>query len=465
MEEKAMVEPIGMLMNNIIEGRDGFYLGEVWKYSKNAKGAIIPIIRDKEVERDYVTLPEVKDKVQFSDTGHINKAGVKGVDKPLFIRIGSILEGVGTQSRGVEHSVIVMPEGEEEIDVKCVHASHPISYGSQFAYCGTAPKTVEHAFLRGGSQSAVWESVSNTAYQLSHTYGAASNIRYASQQPDGQSLFTSDNLASIKKEAKQFDDLTKKILDEVPTYENQVGAIIFSLAGIEGIELYNSPKSWEAQHKEVIEKYSGDIGAELSDVFSLDEVKAMESAITFLRQLNNASTTLIHSNGGKVYQITTEGYTGEFTIFSDEIIHLVAVKSEGKENQPTGVYAMPQVRFARPDEPISGFHFDDNTNYTGGEYSTTIDKNTPLHFDAGNFARTELLQRKGMDSVLRTISLSTEDGSEGKRWKDIFEDSKMSSATVSKRLKEAKGLGLVREDLQKGKKVYRLTTNGEGFVR
>ena len=72
MEEKA----IGMLMDNIIERQDGYHLGEIWKYSKNAKGAIIPIIRDKEIERDYVTLPEVKDKVQFSDTCNINKAGL-----------------------------------------------------------------------------------------------------------------------------------------------------------------------------------------------------------------------------------------------------------------------------------------------------------------------------------------------------------------------------------------------------
>ena len=459
-----MIEPIGMLMDSIIEGCDGFYLGEVWKYSKNAKGAIIPIIRDKEIERGYVTLPEVKDKVQFSDTGHINKAGVKGVDKPLFIRIGSILEGVGTQSRGVEHSVIVMSEGEEEIDVKCVHASHPISYGSQFAYCGTAPKTVEHAFLRGGSQSAVWESVSNTAYQLSGVYGGDTpagttpNINYARRS--GQSLSASDNLVTIKEEAKQFDDLTKKILDEVPTYENQVGAIIFSLAGIEGIELYNSPKSWEAQHKEVIEKYSGDIGTELSDVFSLDEAKAKEAAIKFLQELNNASTTLIHSNGGNVYQITTEGYTGEFTIFSDEVIHLVAVKSEDKEDKPTDVYDTPQS--VRYDEPIPGLRFDDSTNDIRGHYTTTTGGNTTPHFDADNFARTELLQRKGMDSVLRTISSSDE---EGRRWKDISEGSGMSSATVSKRLKEAKELGLIREDLRKGKKMYLLTGNGERFVK
>lgn len=463
MEEKAMIEPIGILMDNIIEGRDGFYLGEVWKYSKNAKGAIIPIIRDKEIERNYVTLPEVKDKVQFSDTGHISKAGVKGIDKPLFIRIGSILEGVGTQSRGVEHSVIVTPEREEEIDVKCVHASHPISYGRSFSYCGTAPKTVEHAFLSRSGQSAVWESVSNVGYQLCSTPIA---------HRGGQSLsrstsfigFASDNLVSIKEEAKQFDDLTKKILDEVPTYENQVGAIIFSLAGIEGIELYNSPKSWEAQHKEVIEKYSADIGAELSDVFRLDEAKAKEAAITFLRQLSNTSPTLIHSNGSKVYQITTEDYTGEFTILSDEVIHLVAVKSEGKEDKATGVYGVPQPQPVRYGEPIPVTRFDDSTNMniTAGNYSTTIDENNPMHFDADNFARTELLQRKGMDSVLRTISSSV---GEGKRWKDISTDSKVSSATVSKRLKEAKELGLVTEDLQKGKKMYRLTTNGESFVR
>lgn len=61
------------------------------------------------------------------------------------------------------------------------------------------------------------------------------------------------------------------------------------------------------------------------------------------------------------------------------------------------------------------------------------------------------VQKKGSNEILGAIKKY-----DGATWKQLEEDTRLSTATISKRLKEGKRLGIIREELKDGKKVYRV---------
>lgn len=60
-------------------------------------------------------------------------------------------------------------------------------------------------------------------------------------------------------------------------------------------------------------------------------------------------------------------------------------------------------------------------------------------------------QKKGSDEILHSIK-----NHDGATWGQLEIDTRLSTATISKRLKEGKKLGIIKEDLKEGKKVYRI---------
>ena len=53
---------------------DKIEYGEPWQLHAKGKGVAIPILIKDESDRDYACFEEVKDKIDLTDTGNINKA-------------------------------------------------------------------------------------------------------------------------------------------------------------------------------------------------------------------------------------------------------------------------------------------------------------------------------------------------------------------------------------------------------
>lgn len=418
------------LINDILNERNGYKLGEIWKYSGKSAGAIVPILRETNENRDYVTLPEVKDKIKITDSGSIGKVKIENVDKPIFIRSGTMLEGKGTQSRAVEHNTIITNEGD--VNVKCIHQSHPIRIKSYFDYSGIVPtKTIKH--LSAGNQVQLWNSVRLYANSITSSYNTYSRTHNVQS--------TTDNLVEIKKAIKKFDNKIKEILEKVPAFENQVGVIIVSLNGIEGIEVFDNPKSWIAHYKDVIENYEC-IKDELPPLFKLDEKAVYDYIRSFLNKISSIEPKKVNEN---TYLISLDGYIGEFTVFNDRVIHMFVVKSD--EKTYTSNIASTSYSFNIETNNIS-CNYDTRTEWYN-EISTTCNDNY-----IRSYILDEIERKRGMKQIIKTLY-------KPKRWKDVINEIDMSKATISNRIKNGKKCGLIKEHYVNGTKYYCLTEEGK----
>lgn len=427
-------------LKNILEQKEGYSLGEPWKYNKTSVGVIIPILRMNAPKRDYTTLPEVKNKVKFRDTGGISKVDIKGIDIPLFIRAGTILEGMGTQSRSPTHSIVVEPDIDVEVDVRCVHASHGIHGGSNFEYSGLAPREVVKSLHRG-NQSDVWGSVNS--YYMS--MGAQ-----ARERPITMSNFSlkMDSLPEIKKAQQKLDKNLQDILKEVPVLENQIGAVIVGMKGVIGLESFDHPESWKAQYKEVIESYSDAI-SESTKLFTFDDKEIVGIVKSFFNKILDAQITAISPE--RTYTIKFKGYIGEIVKMNSHIIHMFVMETDedDKANSQESMLSRVRNNYESYERPIGTARVGSPLRFYG---DTPQPRSYGLHFD--------IITTKGMKKGFKEIADTMRSQSNGTAsWSTLqseFKKKKMSSATLSQRLKEGKEIGIFGEKLKDGKKVYTL---------
>lgn len=322
-----------------------FKWGKPWRLNDRAMGVVVPIIREDKGERNYVILEEAKDKVEIKDTGRIGEVSVKSKsDKPVFIRGGTLLKGQGTQSRVVACGTIVMPEKEEivkggkvavPVPVACVHSSHPISLGAGFDVVGKshAPR-IMMSYLRGHStdQHALWGSVNN----------------FASLSADSGVGGVSNDLIHTIEQVDRFKVDVEKIIDKVPTVENQVGMIVLDDKGVVGIEMFDHPGSWKALVKSIVKSYADVLGREDKDnIFEIKLERIIPMAQRFWEKLQTCKEgeVLFECNGAKTVSFKGDGIVGEYTVLNGEGIHAVATRVEKQmERQPHRI--LPELAHA-----------------------------------------------------------------------------------------------------------------------
>ena len=331
------------LLESIKEERDGFRLGEVWRLSEKALGAIVPILRHKNFKRSYVMLEELpKEKYQVLDSGSIDKIKIKGsFDKAVFVRTGNIFEGKGTQSRAVEVSVIILPTKQKEeiiIPAKCVHASHPITGNAKFERFGYAPREVTKSLFAQRGQGEVWASVGRSSARL---FSLAGDKIQRHQMSDSMV----ENLKQVKDSKSKISTIIKK----VPCLENQVGIIILDEKGVSNIELFNHPESWRAFHENIIQDYSDILSKELDEPLFGFKRSAVPGKIgEFIERLKNTKETIVYENDeASTIVIENEGIIGEYSLLNGEVIHLLAsqkLPSDIKKESPFLIRERPIYR-------------------------------------------------------------------------------------------------------------------------
>jgi len=454
------------LLDKVVLGEDGFKLGEPWTPSDNSMGAVVPILRDTEEEKDYYTLPEVKDRVELEDTGVINKVKInsKGVDKPIVVLAGEVFEGQGTQSRGVVHSIVVMPSEIKPIETRCVHATHGIRTSAKFTPVGLAPVSVT-CKLMAGDQRAVWNSVS--CYS-SYSGMTSPDVYISARAPTRASerirsvvgsrvearveppRVAPDNLPAAMKKTTE---LMRDFLSKIPCFENQVGAIIIGLKGVEGIEMFDHPEAWAARYKDVMGKYAESISRE-SKLFKIDTAACTMVVDEFINSLKNAEAEVLEeSEMFKILRIRSGSYVGEAVVLNGRVVHLFAVRHEERETVPV----TPSTVYTNIGTAVSPVTYQTNS------WETTITPYFGTRTEVTNvssnwtdrFRSTPLImrRRKGWETVLKTL----EENPKGLTWSELQKQTGLNSVTLTSRLKEGRSLGVITEDLRtNGKKVYRL---------
>jgi hypothetical protein len=406
-------------IENILNKKEGYSLGKPWKHSKDSMGVIIPILCDGEKKRDYVIYPEVKDKVHITDTGAVSILNVVNkADDAVFIRSGTMFEGIKGQDRSIISSIIVEPNGKTDIHVRCVHASRPTYAGGGFKYGGYVPPTVHSNLYRG--QRETWGSVQMCASRMETTSGEKAFA-----------MFSDDDLPKIKENQMKFDKNIQAILEEVPVFENQIGAIIISMKGIVGLESFNHPDSWKAQYKEAISNYSEELSVKAKDsLFTFDEKNVDDVVNRFLSDIKNAVLENINETSSK---IIFKGYIGEVAIYNDHIVHLFVMKDDEKENEK------------QTTRPTTGISFG------------SMQSSRPIYRGAADYN----FMTKGMKKGFAEVSQAIEKHGGEATWSEIeggLKQTTLSTSTISSRLKEGRDIGLFSQDVRKtnGKKVYKI---------
>ncbi len=141
---------------------------------------------------------------------------------------------------------------------------------------------------------------------------------------DTYNTATNDLLGHIKKNQSVIDDMMQK----VPLFDNQVGAILFSPVGVIAVETFDHPKSWESIKKEIIEKYGDKIKEKQSEhLFELKPETIIPAFRKFIEGLDKFTEKMVRKDDfSETRAIIGEGIIGEYTLVKGQPIHVLLLK-------------------------------------------------------------------------------------------------------------------------------------------
>lgn len=326
--------------------------GKPYIHSKKSVSIAVPILRKDSPDRNYVTVEEIKDKVKLIDTGKIDEIRIEGdFDQAVFIRSGTMFEGVGTQTRASEKSIVIMPERKSvPVEVKCIHASHPISTGASFRIGGSTHPRVQYALMSGRGQGEVWASV-----------GKASKSMSSGMRLDSGIGAMTDNLAENMKKVSEFKKEINEIIKKIPTDEFQIGVVILDLSGVVGFEMFDSPESWKAVSKDIIKKYSDKLLEEAEEpIFKLDEEIMKIKILSFLKSMEEGDEAIIFEDGpAKTISVSGVKIIGEYTKIGEKTIHIIGIRKEKDEEERPRYSPLRETRRNYWDEIPRRGHYGD----------------------------------------------------------------------------------------------------------
>jgi hypothetical protein len=354
-------------IKSIVEETNGFQLDEAWRLDEGSLSVIVPVKRDSDLKRDYITFAEAQD-VKVEDTGAVDSVYVKNnEDKPLFISRGEIFKGK-TQERAAIHGYIIGAGRGQKVSVRCIHQTKGISKGAEMKFGGYAPYDVDLS-----SQSRTWSTVSNFNTQYATTSNLKSTDKNILRNParrfyDPEITTTSmvlpaeiysashthldisgnDTLGDVNVRSLYCDDLVgtldemsdmiQKMLKKIPPIENQIGAIFLYENEIKGLDVYDLPDSWKAVKNDVVEKEGSNYLKK--DDTNLFEFKAEKVKALLGKKLNTTfeEKTLFDNKEYKVIEIRqilpenedrnkTKRLMGEAVEFNGKIIHLTMYRA------------------------------------------------------------------------------------------------------------------------------------------
>jgi len=308
--------------------KTNYKLEEPWRPTKQSLTIVVPIVtRDTTKTRNYVVLDEVKDKVEITDSGSIDKAKIKSnTDKTVFIRGGTMLKGA-TQERATQFGVVIAPQKPEQIiPIHCIHASKGIRAGVSFDSVGYVPRQVKSEMLYSRNQGDTWAMASD--YHANMSTGEGFGIASLSS-------IASDDLVRTTETINKFRNDLKEILKEIPDYINQVGTVIIDPDGVVGLEMYNHKDSWKAFSESILRSYADALTKEdKTGIFKPDMTAVVSTILNFLQQIKNATEEQVfNQNNAKTSIVKVEGYVGEYTTLNGETIHFSITRH--KERKPS----------------------------------------------------------------------------------------------------------------------------------
>jgi hypothetical protein len=120
------------------------------------------------------------------------------------------------------------------------------------------------------------------------------------------------------------------MLQRVPLFKDQVGAVVFSPVGVLAVETFDAPKSWEAIKKEVIEKYGDKVTQEQAEhLFELKKEMILPAFKKFVDGLKKYEEHTVYKDDmSETRVVLGEGLVGEYTLVKDRVVYVILVREE-----------------------------------------------------------------------------------------------------------------------------------------
>ena len=155
-------------------------------------------------------------------------------------------------------------------------------------------------------------------------FASTNNIRTHNTTAGANDLL--GHLEKIKKSQSILDDMMQK----VPLFDNQVGAVIFNPVGIIAVETFDHPMSWASIKKDIIEKYGDKIKEKQEDhLFELKPETILPSFRKFIEGLDKFTEKTITKDGySETRTVRGKGIIGEYTLVKGQPIHVLLLKDD-----------------------------------------------------------------------------------------------------------------------------------------
>ncbi len=427
--------------------------GAPWKLTEESLSAAIPLIMKAKSDREYVLIQEVKDKVELTDTGNINRSTATNKShKTVFVRKGTLLKG-NTQNRGVVIGTVLFPNQVKDLNIQCVHRTSGIVAGASFAAMPTiAPRGVEQAFLNYSGQMETWEAVAHDTRRLSAL--AVKSIGTANDNLIGAVEELSGDVGGFREDIE-------KTLEKIPaSLNNQVGMVVIDSKGVYGVELFDHPDSWKAFSDSIARNYVDVLSEKGKGLFTINLEQTIPAAVEFIEALVNADQTVLEQEKtAKTCRLTGKGVVGEYTSLNNKVIHLIGSRKL-EEVRPKRTPAV-----VRPSGTIDWLR-----RRTGAEAPVmmSVSEATLLQDSAlyGEQTGAQTLYNRYFDGK-GSYELLNNLKDKVRSWTDLLNDSSVSRRTFATRLKEAEEMGLVERKVvpKNGKKKYSLTSAGRQVLK
>ena len=302
------METLKAFFSDIVNETNGFGFGEPWRPGPEYVVAILPITRQIRRQRDYITLNEAGDEVSIEDTNRVDEVIVTNKSgKSIFIPAAWMLSGE-TQARIVTKGVVISARETRPISVACVQESQPIIARAILRPDKVAPREVEEIIYRHrGTQ-----------------VGALQDELWRESREYGEKVLPIDKADNLIDAHRSHVRAIDKVLSQLPEVPNQVGFAIVVPKGIGSLECFDSPDSWKAMGKSLIEKEVKALERKRDDLDSVFEYKPQQarSLIHHFLQREFVVETIISGDNWETVGVSASNCVGEATIMDNNIIHV-----------------------------------------------------------------------------------------------------------------------------------------------
>ena len=269
--------------------------------------------------------------LKIKETGNIEELEILNNSQyPVFIPCGSVFVG-GKQDRTVIVDMLAN-KGRTEVPVACVERgrwSGRSGYnaeriyggikryeGSDFAIHSIAPLGVARALHSSTTRNFLRSTGARCFADQGEVWGA---VQTEIEQADAGNPTSCLTEVQLKKENEP------KLKFEV--YENEIGDIFLGSGDVLSMELYHSPKTWQAMAEESIKRYK-------SNLYK-DNIQPKREAVDgFLKNLIDSKPVAKKSVGlGYDVRLTGGKVDGSCLVVSETPIHFTAMPSKGETRE------------------------------------------------------------------------------------------------------------------------------------